>query len=235
MESIDKNDVDIGKLFQWKREVNIDFKGKELTVYLRVIGDAETNRARVFALRKSAEMRKLLRDESSDERLAFLPENGVVKKEELIQGLLVLYTKDAGDEAVKSLKYNIPTEPKADAKLEKHEDYQKKIDDFPKWREDAIKEFITDRVKQHEVELLAKSYDEIYEEYIYSLIDQICELEMLTRYREMCVFYATYKNEDLTERVFTEFEVLENLPKDVKNQLIEEYNSLEISGEDLKK
>jgi lantibiotic modifying enzyme len=180
-------------------------------------------------------MRKLLRDETSDERMAFLPESGVVQIEELIQGLLVLYTKDAGDEAVKSLKYNLPTEPKADDKLEKHEDYQKKVDDFPKWREDAIKEFITDRVKQYEEQLLEKSYEDIYEEYIYSLIDQICELEMLTRYREMCVFYATYKDEDLTEKVFTEFEILENLPKDVKEQLINEYNSLEISGEDLKK
>ena len=235
MESIDKNDVDISRLFQWKRKVDIEFKGKTLHAYLRIIGDAETNRARVFALRKSAEMRKLLRDTNSDERIAFLPESGVVQKDELVQGLLVLYTKDAGDEAVKSLKYNLPVEPKADAKLEEHEDYQKKVDDFPKWREDAIKEFITDRVKQYEKQLLEKSYDEIYEEYIHSLIEQICELEMLTRYREMCVFYATYKDEKLIERVFTEFSILENLPKDVKEQLINEYNSLEISGEDLKK
>ena len=235
MESIDKNDVDISRLFQWKKKVDIEFKGKTLHAYLRIIGDAETNRARVFALRKSAEMRKLLRDVDSDERMAFLPESGVVKKDELIQGLLVLYTKDAGDEAVKSLKYNLPVEPKADADLEEHEDYQKKIDDFPKWREDAIKEFIVDRVKQYEEQLLEKSYDEIYEEYIHSLIEQICELEMLTKYREMCVFYATYKDKELTKRVFTEFDTLENLPKNVKEQLIEEYNSLEISGEDLKK
>jgi len=235
MESIDKNDVDISRLFQWKKKVDIEFRGKTLNTYLRVIGDAETNRARVFALRKSAEMRRLLRDVDSDERVAFLPESGVVQKDELVQGLLVLYTKDAGDEAVKSLKYNLPTEPKSDADLEEHEEYQKKVDDFPKWREDAIKEFITDRVKQYEEQLLEKTYDEIYEEYILSLIEQICELEMLTRYREMCVFYATYKDEELTERVFTEFSILENLPKDVKEQLINEYNSLEISGEDLKK
>ncbi len=235
MESIDKNDVDISRLFQWKRKINIEFKGKTLHAYLRIIGDADTNRARVFALRKSAEMRKLLRDENSDERLAFLPESGVTQTDELIQGLLVLHTKEAGDEAVRSLKYNLPTEPKSDAKLEEHEDYQKKVDDFPKWREDAIKEFIVDRVKQYEEELLKKPYDEIYEEYIRSLIEQLCELEMLTRYREMCVFYATYKDEELTEKVFTSFEVLENLPKDVKDQLVEEYNTLEISGEDLKK
>lgn len=235
MESIDKNDVDISRLFQWKKKVSIEFMGKTLNAYLRIIGDAETNRARVFALRKSAEMRKILRDEKSDEKLAYLPESGVVQKEELIHGLLVLYTKDAGNEAVRSLKYNLPTEPKADDKLEKHEDYQEKVDDFPKWREDAIKDFITDRVKQYEENLLNKNYDEIYEEYIHSLIDQICELEMLTKYREMCVFHATYKDEDLTEKVFNSFEVLENLPKDVKDQLIDEYNSLEISGEDLKK
>lgn len=235
MESIDKNDVDIGKLFQWKRKIDIEFKGKTLHAYIRIIGDAETNRARVFALRKSAEMRKLLRDKDSDEKLAYLPESGVVQKEELIQGLLVLYTKDAGNEAVKSLKYNLPAEPKDDADLEELEDYQKKVDDFPKWREDAIKEFITDRVKQYEEELLEKTYDDIYKEYVFSLIEQLCELEMLTRYREMCVFYAAYKDEELTEKVFTEFSVLENLPKDVKEQLINEYNSLELSGEDLKK
>lgn len=235
MESIDKNDVDISRLFQWKRKIDIEFKGKTLHAYIRIIGDAETNRARVFALRKSAEMRKLLRDDDSDEKLAYLPESGVVQKEELIQGLLVLYTNDAGNEAVKSLKYNLPTEPKADADLEEHEEYQKKVDDFPKWREDAIKEFITDRVEQYKETLLEKTYDEIYKEYVYSLIEQLCELEMLTRYREMCVFYATYKDEELTEKVFTEFSVLENLPKDVKEQIINEYNSLEISGEDLKK
>jgi hypothetical protein len=235
MESIDKNDVDISRLFQWKTKVSIEFMGKELDVYLRLIGDAETNRARVFALRKSAEMRKLLRDENSDEKLAYLPESGVVQKNELIQGLMVLYTKEAGNEAVKSLSYNIPTEPQSDDSLEKHEEHQQKIDEFPQWREDAIKEFITDRVTEYGEKLKNKSYDEIYEEYTYSLIDQLCELKMLTKYREMCVFYATYKDENLTERIFDTFDVLENLPGEVKNQLIDEYNTLEISGEDLKK
>lgn len=60
----ERNDVDIFRLFHWGKEVTIfDKYGNELTnVYMRLVGDAELNLARVFAIRRSAELRKSFED-----------------------------------------------------------------------------------------------------------------------------------------------------------------------------
>ena len=51
--SPERNEIDIKPLFHWFGEQEIvDTQGNTFRVFIRLVGDAEINRSRVFALRK---------------------------------------------------------------------------------------------------------------------------------------------------------------------------------------
>lgn len=237
MNSIEKNDISIDKLFQWgDKFIVYDRFGKEsITAYLRLVGDAEVNRARVFALRKSSELRKKLKDLDSDERLAYIPEIEALEKEILVEVLILFKTKELTMEAIKEVVITLPKEPDSDSTLEDQEKYQEFVDEYPSKREKLIREYIDKRVEKDRVALNEKNIEELYQSYEKQLINQVCEDEMVRRYREMCVYFGSYKDENYTEPLFKSFEEFDNLPTNVKDQFIEFYLSLELGGEDLKK
>ena len=88
----EKSDVDISKLFHYGKKFDIqDRNGKKvLTVFIRIVGDADLNRARVYAIRRSAELRERLRSKESDESLAFIPPIESVEKNSLIETCLTI-------------------------------------------------------------------------------------------------------------------------------------------------
>jgi len=235
--SIEKNDVDISKLFNWGLGFPIqDDDGKELfKVYIRLVGDAELNRARVFALRKSAELRRQLKKEDSDERLAFIPFYELVEKEELVQSLLLFNTKFLTSEALREVKVTMKKEPDSDATLEEQEEYQAWVDNYPKEREAKIREYVQERVGNIEKELMEKDKETLYKDFERAVTDQLCENEMMLKYRDMCAYLGSYKDKEYKELFFKDFGEFENLPKNIKDQFLESYLSLEIGGEDLKK
>lgn len=237
MKSIDKADVELTKLFNWGQEFKIkDIGGKEvLTVHIRLNGDSEISRARVYALRKSAEMRKKLNEENSDERLAYIPNKSMVEPESLVEGILLYKTREISQEAVRSIKINFPKEPGIEATLEEQETYQKEIDDFPTKRSEEIKKYITDSLDVERNKIKDLDLNALFNIYEKLVINQICENEMTTRYREMCAFFGTYKDKNYKDRLFKVLEELNNLPIEVKNQFIDSYEILEINGDDLKK
>lgn len=237
MTSIERNEVDISKLFQWKKEVELlDLNGEIiLKAFIRLVGDENLNKAKVYGLRKSAELRKKLKDSNSDECLAYLPEKEFVEKENIIEQLLFFKVRDYTSKAVNELTFNIPVEPNSDSTLEDQENYQNKIDGFPQDRNNQIKEYVTKLVDKDREKYLNISFDLIFKEYIDLMINQYCEAEMILRFREMCVFYGTFSDSELKNRLFESIEQFQDLPKEIKDQLVDSYLSLEIGGEDLKK
>ncbi len=237
MQSLEKNDINLEKLFQWSDKFTIlDRFGKEkLKVYIRLAGDSEMNRARVYGLRKSAELRKKLKEENSDERMALIPDKDIVEKSMIVESLVLYKTRDLTLEAINTLKINIPKEPGTDASLEEQEEYQKEIDEFPAKREKEIRNAIESKVEKIRKDLNVLGMDELFKQYEFELVNQICETEMVQRFREMCVFLCTFTDAKLRKRLTEDLEIFNNLPKDVKDQLIECYMSLELGGEDLKK
>jgi len=235
VKSIEKNDTDISKLFAWGKKFELEYKGKTFSVWMKLLGDAELNRARIAALRRSAETRKLLRAENSDENLAYLPSFEGTTKDEIINGMLLSMTKEYTTDAFRELKFNLPKEPHSEASLEEREQYQAEIDDFPNKREKAIREYVEKRLQGKREELDNKPKEELYNDLIASVINQICEIEMLKKFREMCVFFGSYKDKDYSTKLFENLEQLENLPSEVKDQLIEFYSNLDIDIEELKK
>lgn len=233
---IDRNDVDISKLFYYKDKFEIKTANNQtLTVYMRVIGDAELNRAKVFALRESRKLREKLKDPESDEALAYLPDIYNLSKEELVQNLLSVLSQVIAKEAVMEYKFTIPPEPKSTASLEEQEDYQEEVDKFDDDYENELSKLIQEKLKKEEERLNSLSEEVLRTQLEKELINQVCEYHMVERFRAMCAFFGTYKDENYKQRLFSTFEEFDNLPKDVKEEFISFYNKLELSEQELKK
>lgn len=237
MSIVEHNDVEISPLFNWGKEFVVLGSNDEplATLYMRLVGDADLNKARVYALRKSAEKRKALLNEDSDDRVAFIVDKESLDKDKLV-GLCTLFaSKDLAKQAVKEVKIPIPKEPKSDAPLEKFEKYQKEIDDYPKKREEALRKYITTRVEQTTDEFSKNTIDELYVLYVNYVIDELCEEEMLNSFKDMCTYLGTYKDDTYTTKFFKSFDEFMNLDSYLKQQFVRTYADIDITADDLKK
>lgn len=237
MQYIDKNDVNISKLFEWGKSLVITdaHDTPVMTLYIRLIGDSDMNKARVYGLRKSAELRKKLRENNSEERLAYIPEFEFIEKENLIESTLSFQLKELTDKAFKNLDLQLPKEPSSDATLEELENYQKEVDSWPRKRENEVRKVVEDAVDTERKSLNLLSKDELSKRYETFIINSLCETEMYTKFQEMCVYYGTFLDDKCKQLAFNSIEEFSNLPEFIKTQIIDSYYSLDIKVEELKK
>lgn len=233
----DKNDVDLEPLFTWgKIFVVTNTSGDiEQTVYIRLAGDADINRARVYALRKSAELRKKLRDSDTDERIAFIQDKELMDKDRLISILLGLSIREITRKSIKEVNLPLIKEPKSDASLEEFEKFQIALDAHAEKRDKEVRKLIEKELSKYKTKLEKLDLDALYNSYVTEITNEFCEQEMLNSFREMCTFFGTYKDSRFSERLFDNFETFSNLETGLKQQFLEAYQSLEIGTEDLKK
>ncbi len=238
MREIDKNDVDVLSLFNWKKPVTIKSEDgkKETTIYMRIVGDNDLQRARVYAFRKSAQLRKKLKTEDTDERIAFLTElENFADKDTLIETIILLSINDYRAEALKNINMPLPVEPRGDATVEDQEKYQEQIDTYPVRFSDAVVEYITKQTEEARVELSEIPFDRLYRRYEKLLIDQLASDELTRSYYAMLVFYSSYADENCKYRLFSDFEEFDNYPTFIKDYLVKEYQKLEVGMDTLKK
>lgn len=237
MKSIDKNDVDISVLFNWGNAVPIfDERGNELlTLYVRVVGDADLNRARVLGLRKSAELRKKLNDSNSDERLAYIPDPTDIEKKNLIEVIISMELEDIAQNISRDILLQYPKEPHSDAGLEEQEKYQKEIDTWPDRRKELVTVELNTRVTNRRTELEKEDKRALNSHYEKMVINSLCKEEMYKNFINMCVYLGTYKDEKYKYRAFSSYEEFNNLPTYIKDQLTEVYGSLNLDMGTLKK
>lgn len=235
---IDKNDVDISQLFRWSREVLLRDPAQNLdkTVYLRLIGDADLNRARSYALRKAAEIRKDLNTEGTDARIAFMNEIKDFKdKDTLIAMIVLLSLPDLNSQALEYVEVPEPAEPRSDASQEDRENFQIKVDTYPERFAKAVEDKVNKLIEERKEELNNSSKKELYETYKALLIDRICSEEMTDRFYDKCIFFATYLGPDLKKRAFTDFDDFEDIAPVIKDILKDAYRNLELGVSELKK
>lgn len=235
---VEKNDVDLSKLFYFGKEFSI--KGKNgkalLTAYIRLVGDAELNRARTFAIRRSAELRARLKSSDTDESIAYIPSKEVAEKDLLVSTILTISYQSYTREALREAQLPpIPVEPSSDASLERQEEYQKEIDSYQFRRNTVISEYVEAKLSAERERVLKLSDSDIYDYYKKLVIADICEQEMYKIFREQCAYYGSYKDKNYTTPLFTSYAQFENLPPEVKEQFLVNYASVDISSEDLKK
>lgn len=236
MKDLEKNDVDISKLFNWGDSIEIPTSdGKSMKVFVRLIGDSEIGRARVYALRRSAELRQKLRDPTTDEYIAFIPELVEEDKEKIIEILVYLKIKEITNRAESNLSIKYPKEPPSDASLEELEKYQKEIDNWPKTVEKAISKALDKEIELEKSLYKDKTIEDLKKEYIEVMINKACEAEMYSAFQDMCTYFACYKDSGYKHRLFSSINEFLDLPPTIKNLLIDFYNTLTISMDELKK
>lgn len=236
--TVEKNDVDISRLFYYGDKFTIfDINGTtSFTVYIRLVGDAELNQARVFALRCSADMRSKLKDKNSDMHKAYIIENyDDFSKDDLVLLAANYSSSSIAKEALDLVSVPIPTEPKSDAPLEEQERYQKEVDEYPLKRFAVIREKMDELLAERKEKLLSKTKEEVIKEFESLLIATLCEQEMLTKFKEMCTYFGTYKDSGYKNRLFKSYDEFNNVLPDIKKQFIDSYASLEVSSDELKK
>jgi len=233
---VEKNDVSLAPLFHWNKRFELaDLNEATLEVFVRLVGDAELNKARVFALRKSSELRRDLKNESSDVRLAFISESEGLTRGQLQQLVLTLSIRDVTQDALRQVRLPYPKEPDSEASLEAQEKHQELVDNYPKEKEIKLREFITNSMTKIKETLDSTSDEELYNIYERAIIGELCEQEMLRSFGDMCAFFGCYKDENFSERYFADVEEFQNLSSVIKEQFLSAYKSLELSSEDLKK
>lgn len=235
--TIEKNDVDISRLFIWGKKYDIigaDDK-VEATIYMRLLGDADLNRTRVYALRKSQELRKKLRDMNSEERLLYIKDKEEMDKDELVSNVIAFSMRDINNRAYKEVRIPRPKQPKSDAGLEKMEKYQQEIDEYPEKLKKALEKFMKDEVEKLKKALDSRNEDELYKMYVRTITDEYCEQEAFRAYKEMETYLGCYLDPDYTERAWESFEKYENLMPEYKEQIKAAYETLELKMDELKK
>lgn len=235
MSIVEFNDVDISPLFSWVKEFEVVTKKAKTPVFMRVLGDADLNRARVAALRHSAEFRRKLKDVNSDERIAYIKDIDEMTEEQLVAIIIVFSMRDLSDKVKKKITIKAPKAPRSDAKTSLHEKHQQEVDQYPIKRDEEIKKLLTKEVEALKKELEKESKEALYNKYLSLMVDEMCEQELLRFFKSYCAYLGSYKDDSLTERLFSSFEEFSNLPPKLKTQFISEYANLELYGDDLKK
>jgi len=237
---VERNDVDISKMFDWARvyEIVNPLDDSIVTlVYMKVLGDADLGRARVYALRKSSELRRKLKDLDSDERIGYIRDVNDLTKEEL-ENLGVAYSsRELIQQARQSVKIPSPKAPPSNASLEKMEKFQKAVDEYPKKKHDLVLKATEDALNALRKELSERTMEDLYKHYVRLLIDELCEQEALRTFKDMQIFLGCYKSDDYKEdnRFFDSFEGFLNLEPIAKQRFKDAYDTLDVEMSELKK
>ena len=236
--SIDRNDVDITQLFVWKKEVKIEdvLNGVTATVYLRLVGDEDIGKARAYSFRKSAELRNKLKTPGTDEYEAFMnTEMDFQEIEALVNAVVFLKATELSEQVKNNVSVPEPTEPKDNATLEQMEEYQRLVDEYPQKYSEAIQKEM-EKVLKKELENHAKlSRPELEKMYKDRIINRLCTEEVNKTFYEMVVYLATFLDEEHTRRAFKSLSAFSNSSTALKKRLIDEYQSLELGMDFLKK
>lgn len=235
MKDIEKNDVKISKLFLWGDKIDLETPQGTIEVWMRVIGDADVNRARVYALRKSADLRKKLKDVDSDEHIALIPMLDITDKEKAVEAILIFQVKKFADQAFKDLDIKYPVEPDSDASLEEQEAYQKTVDEFPDYVNKLTEKAITKLSNKERGRLKRLKDAKLQDFYSKLVIESLCETEMYHAFQDMTVYFACFTTQEYNTRMFNNIEEYVNLPTEVKTILADFCGALTVDIETLKK
>lgn len=240
MRTAEKNDVDLAMLFRWKKDIEIadPVTGERYKLFIRLVGDSDLNRAKVYGYRRASELRKKLNDKTSDERLSYIAEiQDYATKDVLISTIILLETPEIFNEAMKKINDIIiePKEPRSDAPQEKWEEYQEKVDYFETEFQDKVEDMMIFLQEGEKKRLSNHSIEDLHELYLNVTINRLCEEEFQNSYYNMCVYLGAYLDEECARPAFKDLDSFLNTHPSLKVELRKSYRDLEIGIDMLKK
>jgi len=238
MKDIERNDVDISQLFKWKKsfEIGDPSTGESITIHMRVVGDSDINRAKAHGYRKAGELRRLLHEEGSDYRVGMINElTEFESKEMLVTTIIYLRLNAYRSQAFLDVSVPIPNQPKSNSPQVAFEKYQEKVDEYSTLYNEAVENYIKDRVEADSKTLGEKEFEELYKLYEKEIVDRLCLEELTRAFYDRVVFHSCFLDEGFKQPAFKEFEEYENASTQLKETLIDNYRSLELGMDFLKK
>lgn len=240
--NIEKNHVDISRLFDYKTTVTFSIgDGKELDIHLKLVGDADFNKAKVIALRDTSFLRENLENIEWENRRAYIPAIRNKSKEHIIETIALLKMREIGIrvtlETQSKPPFSNPTEPKPFAPIKDKENFQAEVDSFPEKIKKHISTKMQEELNKLKASLFTRTKEELLNYYERLLIEESCESYFKSRLEELVVFFSIFLDENYKIRVFneTDLELFDNLPTQVKQKLMDAYSTIDLPGEELKK
>jgi hypothetical protein len=230
---------ELKNLFKWNRKLEILDNDNKLvdTIYIRLVGDVDYNIAQQYALLASRKMRKALNDKESIEYQSLFFDADEKSKEELTFNIITTEIPTFRDQVISELGSELTyKEPELgdNPTLEEREKEQASKEVFEKERIEKIQKKLEEKAEVRKKELESKELESLRSTYISSGISAKCIEEFSTIFREYCSFAGSYSDNTFKVKVFPSFEDFRDLAPTLKQQIMEAYLNLEMTGEDLK-
>ena len=213
----------------------ITHNGKPIVLYQRVIGDADLDTARQTAWRAAALKRRQLKDETSLDRVMIVPDYTLLDKETLIALITLNELPELRQQASRDLIFGFPEALDESSTLEEQEEYQEATDTFFDRRQEKLAEKVNQLIEVRKKELKQMTKNKLKVLHEATAIDYACREVFLLTFNEMVTYLGTYSDAKFKKRAFPTFYSFRNVVTDIKQQLVEKYAELEISGGKLKK
>lgn len=231
--------MDISKLFKWKMSYTIrgdngkpllDIEGNEITIYLRIIGDNDLDRAKKYALRQS---RKLRADYRQDPQ-QILPDFYEYSNEQLASIIIINEATDIYKQAEREAEVKYP-QNKESVSLEDAEEYEAQMSEYFDLLVDKIEEKAKAALEIRFQYYKNMATNVLIEKAQYTYINKVVEGDMAKIYNDAILFYSVYTDEECTKKSFKTIEEVRNSAQFLKEQLYKEYTKLVLKDTELKK
>jgi len=231
--------MNISKLFKWIKEFTLlgtngepilDENDKEITVYIRVIGDNDLDEAKKYALRESRKLRNKYRENPEE----VLPDMNSLSLSELASLVVLNEASFLYKQAERDTVIPFPTVPTS-MHVEDEERYLEKLDTYFEDLIVAIDEKAQKLFNDKKAYYEAMPMDKLMIRANNTYIDKIVELEIVKFYNDAILYYAIYEDKDCTVKVFKDIDDVSNSAKFLKEMLYTEYSKLVLSDLELKK
>jgi len=231
--------VDISKLFLWKKEYIIkdkngvpirDEEGNPVIVFIRIIGDNDSDEAKKYALRYS----KKLRTKYRENKIEVIPDLSGMTVEELASLQVLNEASLLYKQAERETEIEYPKDVN-DLFLEDQERYAEEIDTYFERLITAIDNNAKDLLEKQKQYYMGIDKESLRIKVENSYINKIIEGDMAKVYTDAIMHFAVYNDIECTEKTFKSIDEVLNASSILKEQLYAEYASLALRDIELKK
>lgn len=236
-------DIEIGDLLRYKTKVELKNNSEKVlkTVWIRLLGDYDLQLCYKLSRLASAKKRATLRDHKSEDFQAEIESVSLTTSIEECINLI----KNARSSTFVGEAYAVVDRgelPKMDEvtdepdgpTLEDQEILDKKTAEVEQEYQGKIEAYLKDRLDALDSELRAKPESEVYELVEFELSNVLAMQEFQVELTAQKIFRATYRDEKCTVRAYKTIEEFKNGAAFIKSQLVEAYNDLDLSGDEIK-
>lgn len=230
-------------LLLYKKEVEIinPINKKPIKkVWVRVLGDFDLNKAYKASRVASNKKRLALRDSTSEDyqdEVMGVADLTREEKEDLVRTARMSIFVSEAQVAVKRPDLpeleEVAVDPDA-ASLEELENLDKTENKVEDEYQKKLQEYVTDKVNELNAELKEMSDEKLLEVASFEISNVVPFSVFVSELNDQKIFYGTFKDKYCKDREFDNLMDVKNLPREIKDILVETISNLEIGYDEIK-